>query len=91
MKAKAKELYLYRVKDGGGLIEVRIFEVPKPVPPSGHAFKYSLVYVEGGRRVLGFDNERGKGDHFHLEEAEFSYDFRGSEALFADFQMELEK
>jgi len=37
------------------------------VPPCGHAFKYRLVYVLNGERLVGFDNERGKGDHQHLD------------------------
>jgi len=37
--------------------------VPTPVPPTTHGFKYRLVYIVNGVRVVGFDNERGKGDH----------------------------
>ena len=47
-----------------------VWRVPDPVPPSGHRFKYRLVYVESGRRVVGFDNERGKGDHKHFGDQE---------------------
>jgi hypothetical protein len=34
--------------------------MPEPVLPTKHGFKYSLAYGVGGRRVLGYDNERGK-------------------------------
>jgi len=37
-------------------------EVPEPVPPTEHGYKYSAVYVVNGVRVVGFDNERGKGE-----------------------------
>jgi hypothetical protein len=36
-------------------------------PPCGHPFKYRLVLIVEGRRAIGFDNERGKGDHRHVE------------------------
>lgn len=55
------------------------------IPGSSHAFKYSLFYGYPGRRVVGYDNERGKGDHRHVEEREESYRFSNVEALIADF------
>ena len=59
--------------------------MPTPVPQSDHGFKYRLVYVVDGRRVLGFDNERGKGDHRHDGDHEALYQFTGIEQLVADF------
>lgn len=50
----------------GSLIEMVVWRVPMPVPPSTHLYKYSLVHIVNGVRVLGYDNERGKGDHRHL-------------------------
>ena len=50
----------------GALAEIVVWRVPKPTPPSRHRFKYSLVYIASGRSVLGYDNERGKGDHRHF-------------------------
>jgi len=44
----------------GALAEMVVWRVPKPPPPLQHRFKSSLVYVVSGRRVLGYDNERGK-------------------------------
>ena len=35
--------------------------------------------------MVGFDNERGKGDHRHMEEGERPYTFTTVEALVADF------
>ena len=46
----------------GSLVEMVLWRVPKPVPPSKHGFKYRLVYIIAGKRALGYDNERGKGD-----------------------------
>ena len=36
-------------------------------------------------RVVGFENERGKGDHCHLDGQEFPYTFAGVEQLVEDF------
>jgi hypothetical protein len=73
------------VTDDGGIIELVVWRVPQPVPPSTHAFKYRAVYVVNGVRVLGFDNERGKGDHCHIGGSEQPYRFTTVEQLVEDF------
>ena len=47
--------------------------------------KYSLFYGVPGKRIVGYDNERGKGDHRHLGEKEEPYLFVSPEMLIADF------
>jgi hypothetical protein len=74
-----------RLYEDGHILRIRIWEVDEPVPPSEHRFKYSLFYGRPGERVVLYDNERGKGDHRHYGEREESYEFRGFEALIADF------
>lgn len=69
----------------GAIIEWVVWRVPEPVPPSEHGFKYRAVFVVDGVRVIGFDNERGKGDHCHLNGKELPYEFRGVEVLVEDF------
>ncbi|WP_448189361.1 toxin-antitoxin system TumE family protein [Azospirillum sp. sgz301742] len=69
----------------GAILTVRIWEVPHPVPPSTHRFKYSLFYGHPGNRVVGYDNERGKGDHRHLGDVETPYVFTTWESLLDDF------
>lgn len=69
----------------GAIIEMTIWRVPAPVAGSAHPFKYSLFYGYPGRRVVGYDNERGKGNHRHLGESEAPYAFSTVEALIADF------
>ncbi|CAO3420428.1 toxin-antitoxin system TumE family protein [Azospirillum endophyticum] len=65
--------------------EMVVWRVPEPVPPTTHGFKYRLVYIVDGVRVLGFDNERGKGDHRHQDNAEHPYEFVDVDRLLADF------
>jgi hypothetical protein len=69
----------------GAILEVVIWKVPELVPPNEHGYKYSAVYVVDGVRVVGFDNERGKGDHCHIEGREKPYTFKGVEQLIEDF------
>jgi len=69
----------------GGILDLVIWKVPEPVPPTEHGFKYRAVYVVNGQRVVGFDNERGKGDHCHLDGKEMPYAFTGVDQLIEDF------
>lgn len=69
--------------------EAVVWAVPEPVPPSEHGFKYRLVLIADGVRVVGFDNERGKGDHKHVGDAEFAYEFVSVDQLLNDFFSEV--
>ena len=73
------------VTTDGAILEVVVWKVSTPVPPSQHGFKYSAVYIVERVRVVGFDNERGKGDHCHLDGIEKPYTFRGIDQLIEDF------
>jgi len=77
--------------DGRGLIEFVVWRVPVPVPPTTHGYKYRLVYIRDGERVVGFDNERGKGDHMHLDGQEIPYAFTTLEQLMDDFIAEVKR
>jgi hypothetical protein len=83
---KAELLFHQRIDyDDGGIVEMLLWRVPAPVPPSTHDLKYSLFYGREGVREVGYDNERGKGDHRHFRGEETKYEFRGVERLMADF------
>jgi hypothetical protein len=45
----------------GHILKLRVGEVPEPVPPSAHCFKYSCFYGRPGERMVLYDNERGRG------------------------------
>ena len=85
MKAALVQSEKQRFEDGA-IRQIKIWLVSEPVPPSTHRFKYSLVYVVEGARVIGFDNERGKGDHRHLHGIETPYDFQSIKRLLANFR-----
>jgi len=73
------------VAEDGGVIELVVWRVARPVPPTEHGYKYRAVYALDGVRVVGFDNERGKGDHCHLHGRELPYTFTTVDALVEDF------
>ena len=62
-----------------------VWHVPKSVQASEHPFKYRLVFVRDGQRLVGYDNERGKGDHRHLGRSEMPYTFIDETRLLEDF------
>ena len=73
------------VFDDGAIQEMVIWRVPTPIPPTRHGFKYRLFYGFPGQRLVAYDNERGKGDHRHIEGREESYLFADWETLIDDF------
>ncbi len=70
-------------------VEIRVWRLPQPLPPSDHNYKYRLAYIVAGNCVLRYDNERGKGDHRHLGQEESPYFFSSPEQLLADFNREI--
>lgn len=70
-------------------VEVVIWRVSEPLLPSTHLFKYRLAYVVDQRCVLRYDNERGKGDHRHVEERDEPYAFSTPDRLLADFEADV--
>ena len=85
-KRKAELLFHQRiVYDDGAIIEMKLWHIPSPLPPSAHNLKYSLFYGRPGVREIGYDNERGKGDHRHFRDVETAYKFDTVAQLIADF------
>ncbi len=78
-----------RILADGAIIEVVIWQVPTPVPPTTHGQKYRLFYGRNGERIVGFDNERGKGDHKHVLGVESPYGFTTLAQLLDDFEAEI--
>ena len=83
--AKARKITRTRLVVSPGFAELVAWEVPEPVSGSPHRYKYRLAYVVNGVCRVRYDNERGEGDHRHLDGKERSYAFRGLDRLLADF------
>lgn len=83
---KSVRLFYQRIDyDHGGIVEMVMWRVPAAVPPTTHGLKYSLFYGRPGTREVGYDNERGKGDHRHFNGLETPCKFTSVEQLMADF------
>lgn len=82
----AQLIYRYRRDyDDGAIVEAVIWRLPQPLPSSAHPYKYRLFYGFPALRVIGYDNERGKGDHRHVDGREEPYHFESPELLIDDF------
>ena len=73
------------VLSDGAIVEMVVWLLPEPVPGCSHAYKYRLYYGKDGIRIVGYDNERPKGDHCHLDGSEHPYEFVDVDQLVADF------
>ena len=82
---KAQRIFYHKELMLGGVIEMVIWQLPEPTAERPHGLKYRLVYAVGDARVVGYDNETGKGDHRHLGERELPYLFVDVNTLVADF------
>ena len=78
------------VRDDGSIVEIVIWELPEPLLPSSHLYKYRLYFGAAGVDRVRYDNERGKGDHRHIGEREEEYSFSTLEELLEDFQRDVE-
>jgi hypothetical protein len=78
-------LHRKRIYDDGAIVEMKLWLLPNPARGSKHPFKYSLFYGRDGLRLIGYDNEAGKGDQRHYESREDVYQFTTPEKLVADF------
>jgi hypothetical protein len=88
----AKLIYKNRiVYDSGHIQEMVIWGLPEPVVGSSHHYKYSLFYGKPGERIIGYDNERPKGDHRHYRKDEENYTFTTVKQLVDDFMSDIEE
>ena len=88
----AREIIRYKKERGGRIIEMVIWHLSEPLPGSSHPYKYRLFYGNAdGSCIVRYDNERGKGDHRHLAEAEEPYHFTSLHTLVEDFEADTER
>lgn len=67
------------------IIDIKIWQLPRTSDERPHGIKYSLFYGRVGERIVGYDNELGKGDHRHYSNREEPYTLSSIEALLSDF------
>jgi len=78
------------VRDDGSIVEIVIWQLPEPLAPCFHNYKYRLYYGARGTSRIRYDNERGKGDHRHVGDREETYAFISLEQLLTDFRNDVE-
>jgi Family of unknown function (DUF6516) len=75
----------------GSVVEMTIWRLPETSMERPHGLKYSLYFGKDGERIVGSDNERGKGDHRHIRGREEAYVFAGVDQLVADFLADVKR
>lgn len=81
--ASQRIAYAKELRDDGSLVEIVVWRLDAPVPPCVHPYKYRLYFGADGACRVRYDNERGKGDHKHVNGAEVPYDFTTPARLLA--------
>jgi hypothetical protein len=79
------------VLDDGAIIQIRIWRLPAATRERPHRLKYSLFYGRPGERIVGYDNELGKGDHRHYRDRGEPYRLSNYETLIRDFMNDVRK
>lgn len=75
----------------GAIQEMVIWRLPNVNEERPHGLKYSLYYGIAGARLVGYDNELGKGDYRHYGDREEKYEFSTVEQLVADFEKDIDR
>jgi Family of unknown function (DUF6516) len=84
-------VFLKRQNADGTIIDIKIWQLPERTTERPHGLKYSLFFGRAGERIVGYDNETGKGDHRHYGSREEIYDFESMERLMKDFFADVAK
>jgi hypothetical protein len=88
-----KARLVYHVKEyraDGSIEEIKIWQVPA-TDDKPYGLKYSFVYIVEGKRIVGYDNFEGKGDHRHYRGKEYPYAFESLEKLWSYFRQDIEQ
>jgi hypothetical protein len=79
------------VLDDGALVEMVIWRVPAPTPGCERPHKYRHFDGRTGKRLAGYDNQLGTGDHRHVGKRQEPDAFSSVEALVRDFLADVAK
>ena len=75
--------------DDGHIVEFTVWQLPEANAERPHGLKYSFFYGTDGMRLIGYDNERGKGDHRHYLDVEEAIQFHSLDQLMNDFMRDV--
>jgi hypothetical protein len=77
------------VQADGTIIELVIWRLPQATADRRHGLKYRLYVGRGGKCLVRYDNESGKGDHRHIKGREEPYRFVSVAKLRRDFEADI--
>ncbi|MDR6817169.1 hypothetical protein J2X76_002342 [Neorhizobium sp. 2083] len=77
--------------DDGKIIQMKVWQLPDRNPERPHGLKYSFFFGNPGERIIGYDNEAGKGDHRHYRDHEEPYRFVSLERMIRDFEEDVRR
>ncbi len=79
------------VRNDGAIVELVIWQSPRATSDRPHALKYRLYFGRGGKCLVRYDNEAGKGNHRHVRGKETPYRFVSLAKLRRDFESDIRK
>ena len=66
-RAKAERVNYFKMRfPDEAILEYVVWKLPKPTAERPHGYKYRYYYGKDNKRLVGYDNESGKGDHKHI-------------------------
>jgi hypothetical protein len=77
------------VLPNGIVLDMVIWQLPKPTKDRPHGHR--LQAHRGGRTLVRYDNETGKGDHRHVRREQARYAFVSMARLIEDFIADVEQ
>ncbi|MGK9050196.1 toxin-antitoxin system TumE family protein [Neorhizobium petrolearium] len=77
--------------ENGAILQMKVWRLSAPSGERPHGLKYSLFYGRPGERIIGYDNEQGKGDHRHCRGREEGYRFTTLEQMILDFEEDVRR
>jgi hypothetical protein len=83
---KARQIFRYKDRQGGVIVEMVLWALPSASAERAHGMKYRLFCPRPGECLVRYDNEAGKGDHRHYENRDEPYRFESVERLLGDFR-----
>jgi hypothetical protein len=91
--ARATLLLDFKAVQGELLVQMVLWQLPRSTKDRPHGLKYRLYMGRGGRNVVRYDNESGKGNHRHVgaDELQSPYEFSSLEKLLRDFRTDCER
>ena len=75
----------------GAIMGLVIWRLPRATADRPHGLKYRLYFGRGGNCLVRYDNETGKGDHWHIKGREEPYRFISVAKLRQDFEAAMKK